>query len=165
MTQLELNRAVARATGESWRTIADRGFNLVDVSEPVTDADFEALTVDWDKELSAIARDGWIDFLSLDLEPPNLTIAILLRLPLHKIRFRCACVEHDYYRDEEGITRATIAHEVMASNGYRKVRSINMFYNNEPKSIYLEDWWVDKASDVTEQDVQYMIETCLSVAT
>ena len=125
----------------------------------------DALTVDWDKELSAIARDGWIDFLSLDLEPPNLTIAILLRLPLHKIRFRCACVEHDYYRDEEGITRATIAHEVMASNGYRKVRSIKMFYNNEPKSIYLEDWWVDKASDVTEQDVQYMIETCLSVAT
>ena len=48
MTQLELNRAVARATGESWQTIAERGFNLVDASEPVTDADFEALTVDWD---------------------------------------------------------------------------------------------------------------------
>jgi hypothetical protein len=53
MTQLELNRAVARATGESWRTIADRGFNLVDVSEPVTDADFEALAVDWDAVLAA----------------------------------------------------------------------------------------------------------------
>ena len=125
----------------------------------------DALTVDWDKELSAIARDGWIDFLSLDLEPPNLTIAILLRLPLHKIRFRCACVEHDYYRDEEGITRATIAHEVMASNGYRKVRSVRYFYNNEPKSVYIEDWWVDKASDVTEHDVQYMVDTCVGVAT
>jgi hypothetical protein len=53
MTQLELNRAVARATGESWRTIAERGFNLVDVSEPVTDADFEALTIDWDAVLAA----------------------------------------------------------------------------------------------------------------
>ena len=53
MTQLELNRAVARATGESWQTIADRGFNLVDASEPVTDADFEALTVDWDAVLEA----------------------------------------------------------------------------------------------------------------
>ena len=53
MTQLELNRAVARATGESWQTIADRGFNLVDASEPVTDADFEALTVDWDAVLAA----------------------------------------------------------------------------------------------------------------
>jgi hypothetical protein len=53
MTQLELNRAVARATGESWRTIAERGFNLVDMSEPVTDADFEALAVDWDAVLAA----------------------------------------------------------------------------------------------------------------
>ncbi len=53
MTQPELNRAVARATGESWRTIAERGFNLVDVSEPVTDADFEALTINWDAVLAA----------------------------------------------------------------------------------------------------------------
>ena len=53
MTQLELNQAVARATGESWRTIAERGFSLVDASEPVTDADFEALTVDWDAALAA----------------------------------------------------------------------------------------------------------------
>ncbi len=53
MTQLELNQAVARATGESWRTIAERGFSLVDVSEPVTDEDFEALSVDWDAVLAA----------------------------------------------------------------------------------------------------------------
>ena len=53
MTQLELNRAVARATGESCRTIVERGFNLVDASEPVTDADFEALAVDWDAVLAA----------------------------------------------------------------------------------------------------------------
>ena len=52
----------------------------------------------------------------------------------------------------------------MASHGYRKVRSIKMFYNNQPKSFYLEDWWVDKASDVTEQDVQYMVETCVGTS-
>jgi hypothetical protein len=52
MTQHELNRAVARATGETWQTIAERGFSLVDTSEPVTDADFEALTVDWDALLT-----------------------------------------------------------------------------------------------------------------
>lgn len=124
----------------------------------------DALTVDWDKELTAIARDGWIDFLSLDLEPPNLTIAILLKLPLHKIQFKCACVEHDYYRDEEGITRATIAHEVMASRGYRKVRTVKIFLNNKPKSLYLEDWWVHRAIDVTEQDVQEMVVSCLNGA-
>jgi hypothetical protein len=32
---------------------AERGFNLIDVSEPVTDADFEALTIDWDAVLAA----------------------------------------------------------------------------------------------------------------
>ena len=63
MTQLELNQAVARVTGESWRTIAERGFSLVDASEPVTDADFEALTVDWDAVLeacvNALAHREW----------------------------------------------------------------------------------------------------------
>jgi DNA transposition AAA+ family ATPase len=53
----------------------------------------------------------------------------------------------------------------MASHGYRKVRTVKMFCNNNPNSIYLEDWWVDKASDVMEQDVQDMIQDCLSVAT
>ena len=52
MTHRELNHAVARATGESWRTIAQRGFDLVDTSEPVTDADFERLIVDWDTLLA-----------------------------------------------------------------------------------------------------------------
>ncbi len=45
MTQAELNRAVARATGETVKTIADRGFIPL---EPVGD-DHEPLVVDWDE--------------------------------------------------------------------------------------------------------------------
>ena len=45
MTQAELNRAVARATGETVKTIADRGFVLL---EPAPD-DHEPLVVDWDE--------------------------------------------------------------------------------------------------------------------
>ena len=44
MTQNELNRAVARATGESVRTIAKLGFVLLD-DPPVEQ---EPLVVDWD---------------------------------------------------------------------------------------------------------------------
>jgi hypothetical protein len=49
----------------------------------------------------------------------------------------------------------------MASHGYRKVFTMKMKMSDQPKSVYLEDWWVDKSSDVTQQDVQDMIETCV----
>jgi len=45
MHQNELNRAVARATGESVRTIAKMGFGLLD-DPPV---EREPLVVDWDQ--------------------------------------------------------------------------------------------------------------------
>ena len=45
MTQAELNRNVARATGESVRTIASRGFSLL---TPLPE-EREPLVVDWDE--------------------------------------------------------------------------------------------------------------------
>ena len=45
MTQAELNREVARATGESVRTIAARGFSLL----TPTPVEREPLVVDWDE--------------------------------------------------------------------------------------------------------------------
>ena len=45
MTPNELNRAVARATGESVRTIAQRGFGL----DPLDLANHEPLVVDWEQ--------------------------------------------------------------------------------------------------------------------
>jgi hypothetical protein len=54
MTQAELDRAVARATGESLREVARRGF------QPLTPVPFErdpeSYTVDWD-ELEQQRRD------------------------------------------------------------------------------------------------------------
>jgi hypothetical protein len=49
MTARELNRAVARATGETAATIARLGFSFL-MDEPVDDdfADRPPLTVDWD---------------------------------------------------------------------------------------------------------------------
>jgi hypothetical protein len=45
MTQAELDRAVAEATGESLRTVARRGFSLL-THNPI---ELEPLTVDWDE--------------------------------------------------------------------------------------------------------------------
>ena len=49
MTQSDLNRAVASATGESIRTIASRGFNLIEgPSPPEPEQSRDPLIVDWD---------------------------------------------------------------------------------------------------------------------
>lgn len=51
MTQRELNRAVARATGESVSTVERIGFLLADPGADFDDPDDEALgpsTIDWD---------------------------------------------------------------------------------------------------------------------
>lgn len=47
MTQAELNREVARATGESIRTIGSRGF--VPLTAQPYERDREPLVVDWDE--------------------------------------------------------------------------------------------------------------------
>jgi hypothetical protein len=47
MTQSQLNRAVARATGESRSTICRMGFSVL-ADEPL-EADRDPLVVDWDE--------------------------------------------------------------------------------------------------------------------
>ena len=52
MTQSELNRAVAAATGESPRTVSDLGFSIADPDEVDFDPepyDLKPQTVDWDE--------------------------------------------------------------------------------------------------------------------
>ena len=56
MTQAELNRAVARATGESIREIARRGFVLL---TPIP-VEREPLVVDWDR-LDAERRTSFVE--------------------------------------------------------------------------------------------------------
>lgn len=56
MTQAELNRAVARATGESIREIARRGFVLL---TPIP-VEREPLVVDWDR-LDAQRRTSFFE--------------------------------------------------------------------------------------------------------
>ena len=58
MTQAQLDRAVSKATGESFEVIARRGFSLVDEDSP--DDDQERF-IDWDqhdaKQRVALFRD------------------------------------------------------------------------------------------------------------
>jgi hypothetical protein len=49
MNQTQLNRAVARATGEDVEVIASRGFDVVEVEANGFDDDWDALIVDWEQ--------------------------------------------------------------------------------------------------------------------
>lgn len=50
MTQRDLNRAVARATGESVDTIEHMGFGPLDGSTSESPGDLEPNTIDWDAD-------------------------------------------------------------------------------------------------------------------
>ena len=106
----------------------------------------DALAADWHSLFSKIAKDGWIDYLSLDLEPPDLTLEVLRRLPLGPFKFRVATVEHDAYRDG-GHRRMMDMASIMYSHGYQCVGTAQMKVDGELLSI--EDWWVHEELGIT----------------
>lgn len=97
---------------------------------------------DWGARCESIAVDGRIDYLSLDLEPPQLTLAALCELPLSKVRFSVITIEHDVYRGFDSIRTAMRA--ILLEHGYVRVAS-DVTINGLP----FEDWWIDpKVVDV-----------------
>jgi hypothetical protein len=116
----------------------------------------DATDIDYDAQWLRLASDEfrWVDFLSLDLEPPDLTARVLLRMPLDRIRFRIACVEHDAYRDgERGILRRDMMRSFMEWSGYVRVADIvvNMQTDDEIIEAHIEDWWVHRDSGLVEK--------------
>jgi len=94
----------------------------------------DAFQIDW-RVFTDLFPGGFCDFLSLDLEPPNLTLARLITIP-EWCRFRIACVEHDFYRDL-GEERRTIMAAEMTRRGYEYIISVG------EGDMIVEDWWVD----------------------
>jgi hypothetical protein len=100
----------------------------------------DAFAVDWAAECRRLAPGGRIGYLSLDLEPPLLTLIALMRLPLATVRFDCLTVEHDAYRDG-GVIRAAMR-GILQACGYALVapdRGLEV----DGRFLEIEDWWVD----------------------
>jgi hypothetical protein len=95
----------------------------------------DAFAVDWRAMFAALAVDGRIDFLSLDLEPPELTERMLDELPLDAVRFSVACIEHDAYRSPDGPDRQDRMRRRMLDLGYELIAEIAQ-----------DDWYVDPAA-------------------
>ena len=96
----------------------------------------DALTLDYDNIISDLLKKhnkDRIDYLSVDLEPPSLTLEVLFKLITHtKHRFSTITFEHDSWREAEHILKTS--RQLLERYGYVLVAD-NV--NNQ------EDWWID----------------------
>lgn len=100
----------------------------------------DAFAVDWQAECSALAVDGRIEYLSLDIEPPSLTLAAMLLMPFDRTRFSVVTVEHDMYRTGRSIRAAMRG--ILSEYGYERVAS-DVCVIDACHAYPFEDWWVD----------------------
>jgi len=97
----------------------------------------DALTVDYDILIQEFLKENKaerIDYLSMDLEPPEITFEVLTKFPLDKHRFSVITYEHDFYRGKKDLLMKS--RNIFQKHGYMLIVS-NI--NNQ------EDWWIDSS--------------------
>lgn len=100
-----------------------------------------ALEMNWDGLLAGKDR---IDYLSLDIDPPGATLAVLESLPLDRVRFSVITYEHDVWRGDDWPRYRS--RQILEAHGYRlavpDVR-VHVFWPYQgPEPVPYEDWWV-----------------------
>jgi hypothetical protein len=83
----------------------------------------DALKLDYEEIFKNNKLPKVIDYLSLDLEPPELTLECLFKIPFYDYKFRVITFETDEYR--AGEKRRDISREYLASFGYALVGNVN----------------------------------------
>ena len=83
-----------------------------------------AVSLDYEKLFNENNVPEIVDYLSLDIEPPDATSKVLFRLPLDSFKFRVITFETDEYRDANGAERAKKSREYLTSKGYKYITSI-----------------------------------------
>lgn len=91
-------------------------------------------------------HEGWIDYLSLDLEPPERTINLLLTLPFDRAKFRVATIEHDHYRDSDGNLRRDLVRNLMNWHGYLSFTEVRLDLDGKP--AHIEDWFIHRDAGI-----------------
>jgi hypothetical protein len=91
--------------------------------------------LDWDRVTEMLGTTS-IDYLSLDLEPPEVTLECLKTIPFDRLEFSVITFEHDAYRSEDAVR--TPAREIFEANGYARVCS-----NVRLHGLVFEDWYCD----------------------
>jgi hypothetical protein len=111
------------------------GIDIIDVNEENGTWAFErpntkhfindALKIDYHKLMQDNNMPSTIDYLSIDLEPPDLTLECLMLIPFDFYKFNVITFETDEYRSG-GQERAKKSREYLASKGYKFIKNVNM---------------------------------------
>ncbi len=92
----------------------------------------DALTFEYEKQMDEFFKDNkTIDYLTIDLEPPHISLQALYKVPFDKYTFNVITFETDSYR-ECGTKDASRKH--LADRGYILVKEVNRqddFYIHE----------------------------------
>ena len=92
--------------------------------------------VDWVDKLNLPRH---MDYLSFDLEPPEITLECLKIFPLDKLSFNCITYEHDAYRQWGPIFEHR---QIFAKNGYDLVGE-----NLRNNGCTMEEWFIHESVD------------------
>lgn len=103
-------------TGESWVSHRPRTKHI----------NHDALDIDYVKLFEENNMPETIDYLSLDLEPPQLTLECLMKIPFDKYKFNVVTFETDEYRDADGQRRVDVSRAYMEKYDYKLLGGIKL---------------------------------------
>ncbi len=99
----------------------------------------DALNFDYVDAVDSLDLPRHMDYLSFDLEPPEITLQCLQSFPLDKLSFNCITYEHDAYRQWGDI----FAHrEIFSKHDYDLVGE-----NLRNGGCVMEEWFIHKSVD------------------
>lgn len=106
-----------------------------------------ATTLDYDKLLTDLNLGTCIDYLSVDIDPPQGTFNALKKIPHDKYKFNVITFEHSA-NIPEGIPVREESRKFLFDLGYELIIpdvSNEELYGEEQGKLYpVEDWWVNK---------------------
>jgi len=107
----------------------------------------DALTHDLAATCSKLATNGRIEYLSLDIDPSEVSCKALHRLPHDDVRFTVITFEHDRYASGDACME--VSRRLLNGLGYELlVANVSVFGRD------FEDWWVDpNVVDDAERDL------------
>jgi len=99
----------------------------------------DATTLDFEN-IKKLLNRSHIDYLSLDLEPPDITLKCLTTIPLDTMDFSVITFEHDVYNTTYNTGEAvrTTSREIFEKYGYKRICT-----DVRSGSCIFEDWYIN----------------------
>lgn len=107
----------------------------------------DATTIDYKMLFDELNISTQTDYLQIDVDPPEISLAVLKRLPLDTHRFSVITFETDVWQGDVSV--AEESRKILKSYGYQLVvKNVACCSKNSDGNIVwqpFEDWWVDPA--------------------